>query len=310
MEKLLLSSPQVTMEHEFLNQYRDNFSESLKKAISQSGINIKKEVTAQEVHFMQMYMNGDITWSKVKDLIERMGEKMVCNIFSNGNLGEFNEWKKDLKAIEEDMAKADKDGSAKYVSEDVGKAMQDHATGDHAPTHSTHFGNGLGDNAGFVSRYNTGYVWRLFADGYIRQIDTPMVKKLFFERYDIIPSELEAKTIADLLNKERRIFEGQVLQGDIGDSKIVKDAVSIITNEGKKKGLSYQKTDAMGKEVRRACEKIERDAGKIIGKAKVEGATPEITQKYAKMVSNVIEETNMTWDNFIACLFKIKKKNR
>jgi len=115
---------------------------------------------------------------------------------------------------------------------------------------------------------------------------------------------------ADLLNKERRIFEGQMLQGEIGDSPMVKDAVSIVTNEGKKKGLSYQRTDAMGREVRRACEKLERDAGKIIGKAKVQGATPELEQKYAKMVSNVLDETNMTWDNFIACLFKIKRKNR
>jgi len=300
------------MEHEFLNQYRDNFEESLKKVIHTggTGINIHKEVSAQEIHYMQMYMDDNITWSKVKDLIERMSEKTVCNIFCNGNLAEFNDWKDDLKSIEEDMKLARTDENPKYVSEDVGKMMQDHTTGDHAPAHSTHFGNGLGDNAGFVSRYNTGYVWRLFADGYIRSIDSIMVKKLFFERYDIIPSELEAKTISDLLNKERRIFEGQMLQGDIGDSKIVRDAISIVTNEGKKHGLSYQKTDAMGKEVRRACEKIERDAGKIIGKAKVEGATPEITQKYAKMVSNVIEETNMTWDNFISCLFKIKKKNR
>ncbi len=300
------------IKHEFLNQYRENFEESLEKAIKTGGgtINIHKEVSVQEIHYMQMYMDGDMTWKKLNNIISRMGEKMTCNIFSNGNLAEFNDWKLGLKAIEEDEAKARMEESPKYVSEDVGKMMQDHSTGDHAPTHSTHFGNGLGDNAGFVSRYNTGYVWRLFADGYIRQIDIPMVKKLFFERYELIPSDLEAKSIADLLNKERRIFEGQMLQGEIGDSPMVKDAVSIVTNEGKKKGLSYQRTDAMGREVRRACEKLERDAGKIIGKAKVQGATPELEQKYAKMVSNVLDETNMTWDNFIACLFKIKRKNR
>ncbi len=300
------------IKQEFLNQYRENFEESLEKAIKTGGgtINIHKEVSVQEIHYMQMYMDGDMTWKKLNDIISRMGEKMTCNIFNNGNLAEFNDWKLGLKAIEEDEAKARIEESPKYVSEDVGKMMQDHSTGDHAPTHSTHFGNGLGDNAGFVSRYNTGYVWRLFADGYIRQIDIPMVKKLFFERYELIPSDLEAKSIADLLNKERRIFEGQMLQGEIGDSPMVKDAVSIVTNEGKKKGLSYQRTDAMGREVRRACEKLERDAGKIIGKAKVQGATPELEQKYAKMVSNVLDETNMTWDNFIACLFKIKRKNR
>lgn len=297
------------LDQEFLNGYRENFDDCLNKAIRLSGINIQKEVSPQEFHQMQMYMNGDIDWKKLKDLISRMGDKTVCNIFCNANLAEYNDWKIGLKAIEEDMEKAKSQESVKYVTEDEGKARQDHSTGDHAPTHATHLNNGLGDNAGFVSRYNTGYVWRLFADGYIRQIDSIMVKKLFFERYDIIPSELEAKSISDLMNKERRIFEGQVLQGEIGDSPMVKDAVSIVTNEGKKKGLSYQRTDAMGREVRRACEKIERDAGKIIGKAKVQGATPELEQKCAKMVSNVINETNMTWDNVIACLLKIRRKN-
>lgn len=299
------------LKQEFLNGYRENFDDSIGKAIKISGINTQKEVSPQEFHQMQMYMNGDISWNKLKDLISRMGEKTVCNIFCNGNLAEFNDWKLALKSIEEDMEKARSSESPRYVTVDEGKMFQDHKTGDHAPTHATHLNNGLGDNAGFVSRYNTGYVWRLFADGYIRQIDGIMVKKLFFERYDIIPSDLEAKTIADLMNKERRIFEGQVLQGDIGDSPMVKDAVSIVTNEGKKKGLSYQRTDAMGREVRRACEKLERDAGKIIGKAKVQGATPELEQKYARVVSNVLDETNMTWDNFISCLWKIRgRKNK
>ncbi len=305
-----MSSPQIQVRQEFLNQYRENFDDTIEKAIKLSGINIQKEVSPQEFHHMQMYMNGDIDWKKLQSLIERMGDKTVCNIFCNSNLAEYNDWKIGLKSNDEDMEKAKSEESPKYVSEDIGKVMQDHSTGDHAPTHATHLNKGLGDNAGFVSRYNTGYVWRLFADGYIRNIDAIMVKKLFFERYDIIPSELEAKTISDLMNKERRIFEGQVLQGEIGDSPMVKDAVSIVTNEGKKKGLSYQRTDAMGREVRKACEKIERDAGKIIGKAKVQGATPELEQKYAKMVSNVLDETNMAWDNFIACLYKVKRKNK
>ena len=298
------------MKQEFLNQYRDHFDESLKKVINVSGINVQKEVTPQEIHYHQMYMDGDITFKKLEALIERLGEKIVCNIFNNGNLAEYNDWKKDLKSIQDDLEKAELGINPKYVTVDEGKMFQDHEKGTHAPTHATHLNNGLGDNAGFVSRYNTGYVWRLFADGYIRQLDTVMVKKLFVDRYGIIPSNIEARNIADLMNKERRIFEGQVLQGNIGDSRMVTDAISIVTNEGKKKGLSYEKTDAMGKEVRRACEKLERDTGKIIGKAKVEGATEEIVQKYAKVVTNVLDETNMTWDNFIACLFKINKKKK
>ncbi len=251
------------MQQEFRNQYRENFDESLEKVIKLSGINIQKEISPHELHYLQMYMDGDITYKKLEAFIKRLGVKICCNIFNNGNLAEFNDWKKDLKYIQEDMEKARKGINPKYVTLEEGKAFQDHDKGDHAPTHATHLNNGLGDNAGFVSRYNTGYVWRLFADGYIRQIDTIMVKKLFVDRYEIIPSNIEAKNIADLMNRERRIFEGQVLQGNIGDSRMVQDAVSIVTNEGKKKGLSYEKTDRMGKEVRRACEKLERDAGKL-----------------------------------------------
>ena len=149
-----MSNPQVAIAQEFLNGYRDNFDESLQKAIQLSGINIKKEVSTQEMHHMQMYMDGDITWKKLQDLISRIGEKTLCNILCGGDLAEFNDWKRDLKSIEEDMEKARTQEGARYVTVDEGKMMQDHATGDHAPTHATHLNNGLGANAGFVSRYN------------------------------------------------------------------------------------------------------------------------------------------------------------
>ncbi len=88
--------------------------------------------------------------------------------------------------------------------------------------------------------------------------------------------------IAEQLNKERRVLEGLLLQGDIGDSPTTKDAISIITNEGKKLGLAYDKTDQMGRIARQRCAKYDHEIGKIVGKATIEGATPEITQKYVR----------------------------
>ena len=222
---------------------------------------------------------------------------------------EFNDLKIALKAIADDEIKAEEGISGRYVTEEEGKAFQDHEKGTHAPSHSIHLNNGLGENAGFVSRFNRGYVWRLHADGYIRELKIEDVKVLFAERYTIIPSNDESQKIADILNKERKIFEGQMLQGDIGDSPTTKDAISIITNEGKKKGLPYDKTDQMGREARKKCVKYDHEIGKIVGKAVIEkateiGASEEVTQKYARHVTKFITENQLNADNFVEMLLR------
>lgn len=293
---------------EFNNKYRENFEESLVKAINLSGINITKKPSIKEIHYMQMYMKGEVTHEELELAISRVGEKTACNIFTNGNLAEFIDWRRDLKTIAEDLEKAENGVSGRLVSVEDGKAFQDHEKGTHAPSHSLHLNGGLGENAGWVGRFNKGYVWRLYADGTIKDIKEDDVKLLFKERYDVIPSSYEAKMIAEIMNKERRILEGLLLQGDIGDSPTTKDAISIITNEGKKLGLAYDKTDQMGRLARQKCAKYDHEIGKIVGKATIEGATPEITQKYVRHVSKFITENNMNADNFVELLLRLIPK--
>ncbi len=295
-------------ETEFNNKFRENFEDSLVKAINLSGIDITKKPSVKEIHYMEMYMNGDVTHQELELAISRIGEKTACMIFCNGNMAQFNDWKRALKAIEEDFEKAERGEMGRLVSVEDGKAFQDHEKGTHAPSHSLHLNNGLGENAGWVGRFNKGYVWRLFADGTIKEIKDEDVKLLFKERYNIIPSDYEAKMIALQLNKERRVLEGLILQGDIGDSPTTKDAISIITNEGKKLGLAYDKTDQMGRLARKRCAKYDHEIGKIVGKVTIEGATPEVTQKYVRHVSKFISENNMNADNFVELLLRLIPK--
>lgn len=292
------------LESEFNNKYREGFEESVQKAIRLSAIDIEKKTTDKEIHFMQMYMNGELTHEELELAISRIGEKTACNIFSNGNMAEFNDLRRALKSNADDEEKAESSMTGRLVSLEDGKMFQDHEKGTHAPSHSLHLNNGLGENAGWVGRFNKGYVWRLYADGTIREIKAEDVKLLFFERYDIIPSNYEARIIADILNKERRVLEGLLLQGDIGDSPTTKDAISIITNEGKKKSLAYDKTDQLGREARKKCAKYDHEIGKIVGKATIEGATPEVTQKYARHVTKFIVENNLNADNFVELLLR------
>ena len=295
-------------ETEFSNKYRENFEESLVKAINLSGIDVTKKPTVKEIHYMQMYMKGEVTHEELELAISRVGEKTACNIFTNGNKAEFIDWRNALKSIAEDLEKADKGVIGRLVSVEDGKMFQDHEKGTHAPSHSLHLNGGLGENAGWVGRFNKGYVWRLYADGTIKEIKEDDVKLLFKERYNVIPSSYEAKMIAEIMNKERRVLEGLLLQGDIGDSPTTKDAISIITNEGKKLGLAYDKTDQMGRLARKKCAKYDHEIGKIVGKATIEGATPEITQKYVRHVSKFISENNMNADNFVELLLRLIPK--
>ena len=298
---------EVTLERyesEFKNKYRENFEESLNEAINLSGVVVTRKPTVKEIHYMQMYMNGEVTHEELQLAISRVGEKTACMIFCNGNLSEFNDWKKDLKSIADDMEKAERGISGRLVTVEEGKAFQDHEKGTHAPSHATHNNSGLGENAGFVGRFNRGYVWRLFADGTVRDLNEDDVKLLLLERYDMIPSSYEAKMIALRLNKERRVLEGLLLQGDIGDSPTTKDAISIITNEGKKKGLAYDKTDQMGRVARKQCAKYDHEIGKIVGKVSIEGASAEIEKKYSTHVSKFIAENNLNADNVVELILR------
>ena len=301
-------SQKVTLEQlsaDYNNPYKDNFEESLQKAIKESCIDLSRKPSDKQVRaFMHLYIKGELTHYELELAIKKFGEKTACMVISNGNLTEFNDLRRGLKSNEEDMKKAEEGVSGRLVSEGVGKALQDHTKGTHAPSHSLHLNNGLGENAGFVSIFSRGYVWRLHADGYLKELNAGDVKIMFAEKYDIIPSDDEASKIAEILNKERRVFEGKMLQGEIGDSPTTKDAISIITNEGKKKGLAYDKTDQMGRNARKKCAKYDHEIGVIVGKAEIHEDPEELEKKYARHVTKFIAENNFNADNFVSLLLK------
>ena len=297
-------SMDIVKQELFQNKYRDSFEVSLQKAIEIKGIDIKRKSSDAEIRFMQMHFKGELDYDELQLAIEKFGEKMACIIFSNGNIHEFNSLTKDLLAMKIDMEEAETSESALNVSHDLGKELQASKTGSYAPAHATHFGNGLGDDAGY-----NGYVWQLFADGYMREITGKMVKKLFMDRYNILPSDFDAGVIAVTLNKERKAIEMKILNSDLGESPSTKDAISTITKEGVKLGLDYEKTDRLGKEARIACSKFDHEAGKIIGKAKVEGDSPELERRTARFVKNFIESTNLNASNCVALLTKMVSRN-
>lgn len=287
--------------------YRNSFEESLTKSLRIRGINTKKEISISDAVMMKQFMDKGINYDGLRKWIKKYGEKSIIHNLFNGNRYEFNGFVDSLKAIKADLEKTESDENQVYVTSETGKMLHDPKKGDHAPAHATHFNQGLGSDAGWVGLHNMGYVAKLFADGFLQKIDSVGAKSLVYEWYGLIISEAEAFAVAEDLNRDRRNFEGKMLQGTIGDSKTVKDAISIITNKGKADGMSYEKTNMLGVEVRKTCQKFDSVAGKIIGRAKIDGDSQELNSKTARLFANILEGTAQNTGNVLALLEKMIK---
>lgn len=298
-----MSNPTVVVsKQEAFNKFKENWEESLEKAITVTGVQTNREVKPSDLHQMQMYLNNEISYKELVYMISKFGKKIMCNNLCNGNMAQFNDYVQSLKSIDDESEGDTVD--ERYVSVEEGKALQDHEKGNYAPSHATHLNQGLGSDAGKVSRNNNGYVWKLFAHGYIQTLSIMDVKEMMKDLFQMIPSDYEAQEIANIMNKERKVFEGKILQGEIGDSKLTKSAISIITNRGKDKGLNYEKTDMLGRKARKITEDTESAFGKIIGKATVDGDSIELNRKTVSAIKKLIDNTNQDSANIGALLRK------
>lgn len=294
------------MEQYLKNEVESTIEDSLKNGIRELGINLKRDVSDHEYHIMEKYMQGEISYDDIVDYEKVYSIKLMCLWLSNGNLAEYNSTKADLKAIDEAEESKLKDENPLCVSIEVGKQLQDKITGNYAPAHTTHFEKGLGINHGLISRNDAGLVYHLFKKGVLREITIHEVKTMIFNDFGIIISDIEGEKLKVRIDRDRKIKEGQMLQGEIGDSKLVKDAISIITNKGKEKHMTYEQTNILGTNARKMMDAL-KETGKIAGKAQIQSDKDELERKFAKAISNYAEAGGMDISNIISCVAKNMK---
>lgn len=284
--------------------YREFFDKTVEQVANEKGIE-KANLSRDEITYMTKFMDNDLDHNDLLKLIMRFGEKSICvNCFS-GMKTEFDDFRIGLKAIHDDMEYAKTHEPKSLMNPDQGKAIHDPQKGDHAPTHATHFNNGLGANAGWVSRNRKGYVWELSAEGVIPQLDENKAQRMIFEQYHKIIPLIEAREYSDEINRSVKNYLANALQGTIGDSKTTKLAISIVTKEGTKQSWNYEKTNAIGVELRQSCEKYDQEIGKLLGYAKVHGHDEKTDKKLARTVTNLCDTMNVDVGNFYSLLGKI-----
>ena len=294
-----------------INKFTEGYDLVIKRITNEMGIEKRSNLQKREYRYMERFINGTITHDQFILLIKKFGEKEICRNCFNSCWELFDDYKRGLEAIKKDDEDVAKNGTYRTVSEADGKAMQDPKHGTYIPTHTTHFDKNLGDTAGFVSLGNRGYVANLFKKGYIRKIQSGGAKQLVFQETGEIISDYEAIVVAQALNQERIIIEANMIQNVHGDSKTTKQAISIITNEGKKKNWSYPKTNDYGLEVRKECQKYDNEFGKLLAYAKTGQIKDEKKrQKASRLIFNIIKALNVNVDDCVATVTKMNTKKR
>jgi len=293
------------------NSFVEHFDKALERILNEMGIERRSKLTKREYRYMEQFLKGNTTFKKFNKLIEKFGEKEICRNCFNSSWNEFYEYKKILQSIEVDRIDVEKNGKYQPLTEEEGKAIQDPRTGNHIPALMTHFEKNLGDLAGFVSLSNRGYVAELFKQGYIRKITPESAKRLVFEATHEVISDIESHSVAHGLNQERMIIEANMIQNVHGDSKTTKQAISIITNAGKKNSWTYAKTNELGTEVRKECQKYDNEFGKLIAYAKTEEIPLEKKEgKASRLLFNMMKAMNLNVDNCVASITKMNSKKR
>jgi len=289
------------------SKYRSFFDQTLETIAKQKGIE-RQNPTKEEIDYMTKFINCELEHADFEVLIKRFGEKTIIVNCFGGIKTDFEEHRIALKTINEDMEYAKQHDRTNLYSPEQGKEIHDRKTGDHSPTHATHFNKSLGDDAGWVSFSRRGYVWELSADGIIQQLDIQKTQQMILELYHKVIPAHEAKEITDQINKNMKYYLANALQGTVGDSRTAKQGITIVTKAGQKKHWSFEKTNTVGMEVRNLCEKLDKDFGKLVAEAKVNGTTEKTEEKLARTIVNVANELNMNGDNFFSLIEKLWKR--
>lgn len=303
-----LSESEVIQSGLFTNQFRENFEKSLKTAVRkhcsflEGFSNDLDEITLSLVSDL---IHGTISKEKYQILTEKMPEnKQRCNRLFGGNMYSMQTFEKIILSDEpfEQQNTFMKNGIL-ATSEDYEEDL-DFISGRYGGCHATHYNKSLGSadvREGIDYREK---VWQLFADGEKMRVSTGEVKMMVLQRYGCSIETNDARKIVEALNRDRVEFFKKVFNGKLTDSEAVKAAMDQIEDHSMRNSSSSEMTHYTGSAARSFLEKNEKTLGEIIGQGLAKGECPELTNKTARLVGEILKTTNQSPDE----LFHVMRK--
>ena len=272
----------------------------------------KQDLSGRLYEFMKHVSNRPMSKAEVESAIEEFGMKNVITYLFNGDRGSYFDT---LKAFndEEYEKQLIRDGlHPLYVTEEEAKMYHSRdGIGTHSPIISSHFTR-LGSSHGKESASSNGLIYDLFKSRVLIELTPEGLMEYVFNEYHRMLSKPLAVKIAFDINKQRKIFEGRMFTGEIGDDRMTKQALIQVNRHCKESNISFETSNELGQITRKLIHNIEQNMGREIGKMVVNDKGVDRPRMIAKIAVRLSEIMNTPVEDVGALLsrpMRMRKKN-
>jgi len=257
------------------------------------------------------YANREMSETDYWDLKEKYDEKTLLNLFFEGSvhLQQMTEQAFGDVRMENRMIKTGL--HPLLVSEEEAKIFHSAEYGTHSPDISTRFQR-LGTPHG-MERCQTGLMFDLYKAGVIEELTAEgLIAYAFESQKRIVRADAAVKMVKEI-NKQRRERVASLVDGRVGEDKMTKKVLEVISRKGMEENWSFEKVNNLGRQGRKLVKQVEDDLGKELGHLVIKQEILNKEELAANHMEHVCKTMGIAFDDFFAVAWhKImgRKKNK
>jgi len=270
--------------------------ESINKVLKKFSLN---QITTREMHEdATKYANREMTECDYFEMKEKYDEKVFLNLFYEGSrsLSELTEQSFKDQRFEREMIK--KGIHPLIVNEEEAKYFHSKEFGTHSPVISTHHIK-IGTPHG-ISRTEVGLLSDLYKSGYLQDITPEALIAYALEDKNRIIRVDTAKKICKEINKQRKEQVSSLIDGRVGEDKMTKKVLEIISKKGMEEHWTFEKVHNYGNQGRRMVKLVEDDLGKEIGNMVVKQSSINKEELAANHMDHICKQLGIAMEDMIA----------
>lgn len=257
------------------------------------------QITSHEMHEdATIYANRLMTECDYFEMKEKYDEKVFLNLFFEGSksLCELTEQSFKDQRFEKEMIK--KGIHPLIVNEEEAKYFHSKEFGTHSPVISTHHIK-IGTPHG-ISRTEVGLLSDLYKCGYLQDITPEALIAYALEEKNRIVRVDTAKKICKEINKQRKEQVSSLVDGRVGEDKMTKKVLEIISKKGMEEHWTFEKVHNYGNQGRRMVKMVEDDLGKEIGNMVVKQSSYNKEELAANHMDHICKQLGIAMEDMIA----------
>ncbi len=236
------------------------------KSLKKFNVSTYKQTLSRRLfEFMEDISNRPISKAELDSAVEEFGEKNVISYVFSGDRGSYYDT---VKAFNDESYEREliKDGlHPLFVTEEDAKMY--HSV-EHIGTHSQVINTNntrIGTAHGKESVASNGLVYDLFKSRVLIELTAEGLMEHVFQEYNRVITKPIATKIVDDINKQRKIFEGRIFTGELGDDELTKRALRKVKKHCIDNQTSFETSDYLGQKARKMSHDISRNLGTEIG---------------------------------------------